>query len=145
MFEKIKNCFFSLILLSLILITSCNSSAYAMDIRDNKVWVPTQCVYKLAEDNLERSCKYSYISTLIQSVCPTGSYKEDNYTRCVVQLYSHSSRYLPLSDEYVLSEGSGNNKIYMSEGYLDRETVDFYIKGNNPKYDAYVSYYCNGN
>lgn len=80
----------------------------------------------------------------VNSVYPTGSYSEDNYTKCLTRLYHNSEDNLPISDTYTITEGATDTKVYIKEGYLNLTYFDLCFAGNNPNYDAYVVYTYNG-
>jgi len=115
-------------------------SVFAGSIGSGQVKVGTNCVMKKAEDDLVRSTNYSYILVNVKSVYPVGAYDVDNFTRCRVCLYSSTSAYTPISDVYVLTEGTGYQQIALSEGKLSYSVLDLYFSGNNEKYGAYIDY-----
>lgn len=93
-------------------------------------------------DSVGRSGLYSYVSTHLNSVSPSGG-GVDNYTK--VQAAVFTTGHSKISDDYTLFETSSNN-TYMTiwEGSLNNTTVSLGYWGNNPKLDANAIIYYNG-
>lgn len=97
-----------------------------------------------AETGISRSTRYSYVDVTVNSVYPTGTYTEDNFTKCTACIYHHSLPNVMLSQIYTLEEGTGVNHLEIKQGYLNILYVDLYFAGNNPNYEAYVAYTYDG-
>lgn len=97
-----------------------------------------------AKTGISRTKSFSFVYIGVNSVYPTGSYSEDNYTKCLTRLYHNSEDNLPISDTYTITEGATDTKVYIKEGYLNLTYFDLCFAGNNPNYDAYVVYTYNG-
>ncbi len=104
------------------------------------VRVPTGLQMVKAENDIDRSLFYSYISVSASAVYPTGNYTEDTYTRCKTRVYHYNSSTIALSDAMVLKEGNGYYNVYLYDNQLGYETIDLYFSGNHADYSAYVNY-----
>lgn len=107
------------------------------------VKVPLNQVMAKAE-TVTRTGAYSFITVGALSVYPTKINAEDNYTKCVAQLYAPNSN-VNISDKIILTENSLYSQLPLCQGKLNYTTFDLCFSGNNPKYAAYVDYYFNGN
>lgn len=97
-----------------------------------------------AETGIPRTKRYGYAEIAVNSVYPTGTYTEDNYTKCKTCLYHYSLDNVQISDVYTLTEGATATTVYIKQGYLNVTYFDLCFAGNNPNYDAYVAYTYNG-
>lgn len=97
-----------------------------------------------AKTDITRTGKYSFASIKATSVYPTGDYVLDTYSTCKTRLYHSDISNRVISDIYTIKEGT-TYKVYIYEGYLDLKKFDLCFAGNNPNYNACVSYTYNGN
>ena len=97
-----------------------------------------------AETGISRTKRYGYAEIAVNSVYPTGTYTEDNYTKCQTCLYHYSLDNVQISDIYTLTEGDAAERVKIKDGYLNVTYFDLCFAGNNPNYDAYVTYTYNG-
>ena len=81
----------------------------------------------------------------VSSVYPVNTYSEDNYTRCFTKLFHNTIGNTPISDKYLLMEGTGYQKITINEGYLSQSKFDLCFAGYNANLAAYIAYAYKGN
>ena len=96
-----------------------------------------------AKLGITRTMAYSYAQVQIDAVYPAGTYSTDPYWRANARLYHHTIPNQPISDTYLISEGSGYQNVTINEGYLNLSSFDLCFAGNtnNP---VVVAYHYNG-
>lgn len=92
---------------------------------------------------ITRTMAYSYAQVQIDAVYPTGTYTIDKYSRANAKLFHHTTPNQPISNNYLISEGSGYQNVTINEGYLNLSSFDLCFAGNtnNP---VVVAYHYNG-
>ena len=109
------------------------------------ITVSSGSVYKTAVSGASRTGNYSYVHVRATSVYPTGTYTEDNYTKCKTRLYKNDSTSTAISDSYTLTEGALYTKVTIKEGYLSLTKFNLCFAGNNASYGAVINYTYAGN
>ncbi|MCM1288353.1 MAG: hypothetical protein NC240_08575 [Clostridium sp.] len=108
------------------------------------VTVDIGCTFRTGVSGVSRTTSYSYVQVKANSVYPTGTYKEDNFTKCKTALYKNDSTSTRISSIYTLTEGSGYTNVRINEGYLSLTKVNICFAGNDPSYSAVIDFSYNG-
>jgi hypothetical protein len=103
------------------------------------VYVPTGAS-NYAQVSATKSTNKRYVGYNLFSVCPTGNYTDDSYTKVKISAYFSS---VTLLSERVVTEGTGYDEQSYSNPLKKDALITFRIKGNNAKLDAYASVYLN--
>ncbi len=138
--------FFSgLVLMMMVLLLNSGFFAFAIDEGRGTVAVGYNSVMTQAKAGIKRTRDFSYASVAVSSVYPVNTYSEDNYTRCFTKLFHNTIGNTPISDKYLLMEGTGYQKITINEGYLSQSKFDLCFAGYNANLAAYIAYAYKGN
>lgn len=139
--KKLINSLGMILLLAMVLLLNADVKAMASS-GSGTVYVRENCIMSRAVAGATRSTQNSYVLVSADSVYPVSG--QDTYKKCRTRLYHPAIGNTPISDEYVLTEGTGYTKIVIKEGYLGWNKFDLYFAGNNPVLPAYVAYSYNG-
>lgn len=91
---------------------------------------------------MSRTMKYSYVKVRCDSVYPPrGSGIVDTYTKMQCSVRSgYTLKGIGKLNAEVLSENDSNfSDLYISEGYLNVDSVVLYFMGNDPDREAYAN------
>lgn len=139
--KKAINSLGAILLLTMIILLNADMKVMASS-GSGIVYVRENCVMTRAVAGATRSMQNSYVLVSADSVYPpTGN---DTYKKCKTQLYHPAIGNVSISNEYILTEGTGFYKIVIKDGYLGWDKFDLHFAGNNPAYSAYVAYSYNG-
>lgn len=139
--KKLINVISATLLLALILLLNVDVTTMASS-GSGTVYVTENMVMCRAEAGVERSGANSYVRVAVDSVYPVSG--EDNFQRCKLRIYHPAIGNTVISKEYIMTEGTGYQKIVLYDGYLNWKSFDIYFAGNSAKYPAYVAYRYDG-
>ncbi len=130
--------------LALLIVMTISMNSFASS-GSGQVRVGMNSVYVTGASGVSRTRNYSYVSVKANSVYPTGTYSQDNFTKCKTRLYKNDSTSTSISNAVTLTEGSSYIPVTIKEGYLSLSKINICFAGNDPSYGAVIDFSYNGN
>ena len=96
------------------------TTVYAFELPSGKVWV--------SPGNVSRSKDYSYVLAACLTVYPESG--DDNFHKIRCRL-TYSGEVISEDSSVTLTEGAGNEKITLKQGYLGLSSVSIEFSGNS--------------